>query len=105
MSSEAPAAVPPSTAFSGRSGPAAGLRRRPNRRTPADLASESERALYGVLLKDVRFLRQRGFGIHREGRKLRVGNRLVSGRGLRALAARERRLLQDARRGQQAGTS
>jgi hypothetical protein len=30
---------------------------------------------------------------------------LVSGRGLKALAARERRLLSDARRGQQAGTS
>jgi hypothetical protein len=99
MSSDAPAAVCPSIASSGRSGPAAGSGRRPNRETPRlrlDPASENERALYGKLLDEVRFLRQRGFGVHREGRKFRVGNSLVSARRLKIMAARERRLLSSA---------
>ena len=54
---------------------------------------ENERLLYGPLLPDVRFLRQRGFGVHREGDRYRVGNRLMDGGQLRGVAARERRLM------------
>jgi hypothetical protein len=65
--------------------------------------AEREAALYGRHLADVIFLRQRGFGIHSEttsaGRRFRLGNRLVSGTELRAVAARERRLLKHARKG------
>lgn len=50
-------------------------------------------SLYGTLLADVVLLRRRGFGVHREGDFYRVGNRLLDADGLRAVAARERRLL------------
>jgi len=50
--------------------------------------------LYRRLLEDVRLLRRRGFGVHAEGRKFRVGNRLVWARELSAMAARERRLME-----------
>lgn len=57
-----------------------------------------EAALYGALLGDVNFLRRRGFSIHSElqaGRRFYwVGNRLLGATALRAVAARERRLLQ-----------
>ena len=63
------------------------------RRTRLGWASENEFLLYGALLGEVRFLRQRGFGIHREGEQYRVGNRLVDAAGLQDIAARERRLM------------
>lgn len=53
---------------------------------------ENEWLLYGALLADVRFLRQRGFGVHMEGDRYRVGNRLMNAGQLRGVAARERRL-------------
>ena len=56
-------------------------------------ASANEVALYGAQLHDVRFLRQRGFGVHREGPLFRVGNRLVSRSRLVEVARRERSLL------------
>lgn len=59
--------------------------------------AERESALYGRLLPDVTFLRRRGFAVHIEGRRLRVGNRLVARSRLRAIAARERRLIKPAR--------
>jgi hypothetical protein len=59
-----------------------------------DPQSTPEYALYGDLLADVLLLRRRGFGLHREGALFRVGNRLLDADGLRAVAARERRLLQ-----------
>lgn len=56
-----------------------------------------EKALYGALLDDVDFLRRRGFAVHAElkgsRRCYRVGNRLLGAAELRAVAARERRLL------------
>jgi len=62
--------------------------------------AQRETALYGALLDDVNFLRRRGFPIHSElkgGRRLyRVGNRLLDPAELRAVAARERRLLEPA---------
>ena len=58
---------------------------------------DRERALYGRHFDDALFLRKRGFGVHVEtttqGRRFRLGNRLVSGTELRAVVARERRLL------------
>jgi hypothetical protein len=54
---------------------------------------ENEWLLYGPLLADVRFLRQRGFGVHMEGDRYRVGNRLMNGGQLKGVAARERRLV------------
>lgn len=62
------------------------------RRPQRDPRPDPETALYGALLPDVRFLRQRGFGIHREGDRFRVGNRLMAAPTLKRLAARERRL-------------
>ena len=60
--------------------------------------AQRETTLYGALLDDVNFLRRRGFPIHSElqaGRRLyRVGTRLLGAAELRAVAARERRLLQ-----------
>lgn len=59
-----------------------------------------EAGLYGALLDDVNFRRRRGFPVHSELkgglRFYRVGNRLLAATGLRAVAARERRLLQPA---------
>ena len=55
--------------------------------------SVNERLLYGPLAADVRFLRQRGFGVHMEGDRYRVGNRLMDAGQLGGVAARERRLL------------
>ena len=54
---------------------------------------ENEWLLYGPLLPDVRFLRRRGFGVHMEGDRYRVGNRLMTAGRLRGVAARERRLV------------
>lgn len=53
---------------------------------------ETERQLYGPLLDDVKFLRRRGFYIHRQGKWIMLGNRLVDTDRLVATAARERRL-------------
>ena len=53
--------------------------------------------VYRGLAEDVRLLRRRGFGVHAEGRKFRVGNRLMGARELSATAARERRLMEPAR--------
>jgi hypothetical protein len=63
-----------------------------------------ERTLYGARFDDAVFLRRRGFAVHIEsttaaGRRFRLGNRSVSGTELRAVAARERRLLKLARKG------
>ena len=67
-----------------------------------------ERTLYGPRFDDAVFLRRRGFAVHIEsatatatatGRRFRLGNRSVSGTELRAVAARERRLLKLARKG------
>lgn len=69
---------------------------------PADLTyiatlrregNQREAELYGALLGDVRLLRRRGFGVHIEGNRFRVGNRLMGARELRLVAARERRLM------------
>ena len=66
-------------------------------------ASEREAALYGSRRDDMLLLRQRGYGVHVETaqnkRRFRVGNRLISGTELSAIAARERRLLKHARKG------
>ena len=62
-----------------------------HRRDP--YASANELLLYGAQLHDVRFLRQRGFGVHMEGPLFRVGNRLLSRRRLVDVARRERSLL------------
>ena len=63
---------------------------------------DRERALYGRHFDDAIFLRKRGFGVHVEttphGRRFRLGNRLVSGTELKAVVARERRLLKQARK-------
>ena len=56
-------------------------------------ASPNEILLYGERLLDVRFLRQRGYGVHMEGPLFRVGNRLMSRRRLGLVARRERTLL------------
>ena len=54
---------------------------------------QREALLYGPVLDDVILLRRRGFGVHIEGDRFRVGNRLMSRAELRRTAARERRLL------------
>jgi hypothetical protein len=58
---------------------------------------DRERALYGRHFDDAIFLRKRGFGVFVEtttlGRRFRLGNRLVTATELRAVVARERRLL------------
>lgn len=66
----------------------------PRSRHWAGAPSANEKALYGELFDDVVLLRRRGFGVHREGELFRVGNRLMEEPELRAIAARERRLLQ-----------
>jgi hypothetical protein len=72
-----------------RSGPAAlPFRCRPTSgRNPTN-----EILLYGALLADVRFLRQRGFAVHTEGHLYRVDNRLMDVEQLLAVVARARRL-------------
>jgi hypothetical protein len=61
---------------------------------PAEAARQVE--LYGdaATVDDVRFLRQQGFVVHREGAGVRIGNTLCTLAALRAKAARERRLLE-----------
>ena len=63
---------------------------------------EREAALYGPHFGDAIFLRKRGFAVHVEntslGRRFRLGNRRVSGTALKAVAARERRLLKQAQK-------
>ena len=63
---------------------------------------DRERSLYGRHFDDAIFLRKRGFGVHVEatplGRRFRLGNRLISGTELKAVVARERRLLKHARK-------
>jgi hypothetical protein len=102
MSSESPAAAHPSAATASGSGPAVRpFCRRPTPAPPsqpqprqwADPVSDTEKQLYGALISDVLFLRRRGFGVHCEGERFRVGNRLLDAEGLRAVAARERRLV------------
>ncbi|MBS0550009.1 MAG: hypothetical protein JSR24_19825 [Proteobacteria bacterium] len=69
-------------------------------RRTADLRREvieREAILYGPLLEDVMFLRRRGFILHAEGKRVRLGNRLVSRSTLHDIAARERRLIRNAR--------
>ena len=64
-------------------------------RRTADLrreVAEREAALYGRLLPDVTFLRRRGFVVFIDGKRFRLGNRLVSRTRLLDIAARERRL-------------
>ncbi len=64
-------------------------------RRTADLrreVAERETALYGRILPDVTFLRRRGFVVYIEGKRFRMGNRLVSRSRLCDIAARERRL-------------
>jgi len=65
--------------------------------------AEREAMLYGARLGDMILLRKRGFAVHIEGsgaaRRFRVDNRLLSGTELRAVAARERRLLKLHRKG------
>lgn len=65
--------------------------------------AEREAQLYGARLDDMTLLRRRGFVVHIEGsgasRRFRVDNRLLSGTELRAVAARERRLLKHSRKG------
>jgi hypothetical protein len=68
-----------------------------DRRPTPSIGCENERLLYGALLPDVRFLRQRGFGVHREGDRYRVGNRLMEAGQLKRIAARERRLVAEGR--------
>ena len=67
----------------------------PSERAAAARAAEAAREvdLYGdaATVADVRFLRQQGFVVHREGAGVRVGNTLCTLAGLRAKAARERR--------------
>lgn len=69
---------------------------------PADLTyiaalrregDQREADLYGALLAEVRLLRRRGFGVHIEGNRFRVGNRLMGPGELKEVAARERRLM------------
>lgn len=52
------------------------------------IASLNQLLLYGSQLLDVRFLRQHGFGVHREGPLFRVGIRLLSRRRLADVAQR-----------------
>ena len=63
--------------------------------------AERESRLYGPRFGDTIFLRERGFAVHIEttptGRRFRFGNRSISGTELKAVAARERRLLKHAR--------
>ncbi len=103
MSSESPAAAHPSAATASGSGPAVRpFCRRPTSGPPstslsrrwAEPASDNEKQLYGTLLPEIVFLRRRGFGVHREGDRFRVGNRLLDADGVLAVAAREHRLLQ-----------
>jgi hypothetical protein len=65
--------------------------------------AEREAQLYGARLDDMIVLRKRGFIVHIEGsgaqRRFRVDNRLLSGTELRAVAARERRLIKLYRKG------
>lgn len=58
---------------------------------------DREASLYGPLLEDVMFLRRRGFALHAEGKRVRLGNRLVSRSTLHDIAARERRLIRNTR--------
>jgi hypothetical protein len=109
MSLDSPAAALPSAGTTDGGAPALRpFRRRPlsgpsstplPRPTPlpgrwADPASDNEKLLYGALLPEVVFLRRRGFGVHCEGERFRVGSRLLDAGGLLAVAARERRLLE-----------
>ena len=68
---------------------------------------DRERALYGRHFDDAIFLRKRGFGVLVEatphGRRFRLGNRLISGTELKAVVARERRLLKHARKNNSEG--
>jgi hypothetical protein len=65
--------------------------------------AEREAQLYGARLDDMIVLRKRGFSVHIEGsgaqRRFRVDNRLLTSAELRAVAARERRLLKLYRKG------
>lgn len=65
--------------------------------------AEREAQLYGARLADMILLRKRGFVVHIEGsgaqRRFRVDSRLLTGTELRAVAARERRLLKLYRKG------
>ena len=65
--------------------------------------AEREAQLYGARLDDMIVLRKRGYCVHIEGsgakRRFRVDNRLLSGTELRAMAARERRLINFYRKG------
>jgi hypothetical protein len=73
----------------------------PRERADAMRAADRDRqlALYGdaATVTDVRFLRQQGFIVHREGAGARVANVLCTLAALRAKAARERRLLEAGR--------
>lgn len=55
-------------------------------------AVETDTMIYGGIVEDVKFLRRRGFGIHKETGGYRVGNSLVTAHDIVAKAERERRL-------------
>jgi hypothetical protein len=88
MNEETPVAPGVGKGSSGRGPAAITFRCRP---TPA-CNSVNEILLYGDLLSDVRFLRQRGFAVHMEGHLYRVDNRLMDVEELLAVVARARRL-------------
>lgn len=78
-------------------------RRRPQKGSPghkyANLEQDAraegaarDRQLYGALIDDVKFLRSRDWGIHRDGTRIIVGNRPMEPESIRALAERERRI-------------
>lgn len=51
-----------------------------------------DRAIYGGVIEDVRYLRRRGWGIHKEEGGFRVGRELLGAADIVSKAARERRL-------------
>lgn len=57
-----------------------------------DAEARRERDLYGDRAADVTFLRQRGFGVNRQGAGFLVGNRECTAAELHNVAQRERRL-------------
>lgn len=54
--------------------------------------NKRERALWGKLLNDKRTLQRRGFGVWWVGRKINVGNLVLTVKQFKEMAERERRL-------------
>jgi hypothetical protein len=63
-----------------------------NRQLETRPAVDTDAMIYGGILEDVKWLRRRGFAIHREIGGYRVGNALVTAHDIVAKAERERRL-------------